>query len=1040
MPAGQTTESDAASTKAGSEPAMVEEQGGGSRHPLFSTLPEAPAPSVSSHVRKAQVRAALFRKKVEPVRVGRFILLERLGAGAMGEIYAAYDEQLDRRVALKLVRHGSELSRSDELLLREAQALAQVSHPNVVQIYEAGSHDGRLFIAMELIRGQTLTRWLGDVARLPRPQRQREILRSFIAAGRGLEAAHAAGVAHRDFKPDNVLVGDDGRVRVVDFGLARAVIDVRSAGEVAGGGQTITPDFAHGQTVRMEAEALSAGGSPSQPRLGRIGEPETVPASRPPKLTAARLTETGLVMGTPRFMAPEQIRGAIADHRSDQFSFCVALYHALYGAWPFSGERLQDLLNSIESRVLGSEHSAGVSAGVRNALRRGLSVDPSQRFASMGELLAALEPGLRRRREWVAGAVLVFFAFALLVHLRQEATDPCASAGDGIDAMWSVPQQGALQVAFAGTNLPYADTAWRGTKQRIDGYANGWRSEAIAACRVTHVDHVQSEQLLDRRMLCLERGRQQVGALVSELSRGVPETVQRAVEAAESLPDLHACSNTENMMYGLEPPPAAIARDIATVREQLARAFTLEQMGRAEESLALSRHARAITERLPYRPVHAEVLVQIARAVESRGTKEARTEAEALYFEALDIAEAERHEELAAVIWTQLVRLATRMDASMQQAHAWWRRNDAAVRRAGNSVRDRARIHHLLGEIYFRDGKFAEAADQQNRAIATLAGVSEQQTQLSRYYGALAKALEPLDRLDEALRLHERTLAIAVEALGSSHPNVIALQMNYARALAKQGQLDRARTLLEATLANMPASYRESHLDAGKLHTLLSDVSYRAGKLDDAIMHARTSLQVYERAKAPDTRLAEAYVALGNLESLRKNYREALAHYERALALRRPHLRPDHFQIGANEGLVAEALAGLGRYDEARARLDRAVPILDHSVSDREIRAWIYTLHGEVLVGQRQLRNAIPVLEQALPMQDGLADQSNTPRAMWALARALHALGKDPIRVRKLAEDASARFATLGPHEARNRDTVERFLERLPTGPASRSP
>src|SRR5262245_13552108 len=193
--------------------------------PSLPTVTE-PRGSVSANVRKAQVRAALFHKKLEPVRVGRFILLEQLGVGAMGEIYAAYDERLDRRVALKLVRHGSDLTvRADELLLREAQALAQVSHPNVVQIYEAGAHDGRLFIAMELIRGQTLTQWLQDASQMPRPHRSREILRRFIAAGRGLEAAHAAGVAHRDFKPDNVLVGRDGRVCVVDFGLARVLVD-----------------------------------------------------------------------------------------------------------------------------------------------------------------------------------------------------------------------------------------------------------------------------------------------------------------------------------------------------------------------------------------------------------------------------------------------------------------------------------------------------------------------------------------------------------------------------------------------------------------------------------------------------------------------------------------------------------------------------------------------------------------------------------------------------------------------------------------------
>src|SRR3954470_7383656 len=192
------------------------------RDPVPGMPPRLEAPNASS-LRKAQVRAALFHKS-EPIRIGRFVLLEPLGAGAMGEIYAAYDERLERKVALKLVRSGSSLTaKADERLLREAQTLAQVSHPNVVQIYEAGTYNGRLFIAMELVRGKTLTSWLRDAAQLPRAVRQREILRQFIAAGRGLEAAHAAGLAHRDFKPDNVLVGDDGRVRVGDFGLARAL-------------------------------------------------------------------------------------------------------------------------------------------------------------------------------------------------------------------------------------------------------------------------------------------------------------------------------------------------------------------------------------------------------------------------------------------------------------------------------------------------------------------------------------------------------------------------------------------------------------------------------------------------------------------------------------------------------------------------------------------------------------------------------------------------------------------------------------------------
>jgi eukaryotic-like serine/threonine-protein kinase len=1063
----------------------------------FPTQPGSASASVSSKVRKAQVRAALFRK-LDPVRVGRFILLERLGAGAMGEIYAAYDEQLDRRVALKLVRHGSELTiKADELLLREAQALAQVSHPNVVQIYEAGTHDGRLFIAMELIRGQTLTRWLADAAKLPRPQRQREILRRFIAAGRGLEAAHAAGVAHRDFKPDNVLVSDDGRVRVVDFGLARAVVDDLTPGAPAGSGsgpRRAVDDFAHGRTVRMSAGDLEISADPdtaptvgpfqavggravdsavdAHPRAaagpedergaegaddtgdpvapitavtpgaeqrtavlsgGRSGSPDHDSRPGPPRLRAAtRLTETGTVMGTPRFMAPEQIRGAIADHRSDQFSFCVALYHALYGAFPFPGERMQELLDSMERKVIDLEHGVGVAGRVRNALRRGLSIDPSRRFPSMGELLATLEPSIRRTGGWIAGAVLLLVA--AVVYLRSPSADPCGKAGDGLDRSWSPPHQLAVQAAFLRSDLPYAEVGWRGVKARLDDYARRWRGEAIGACRATYVERVQSEHVFDRRMLCLERERRHAAALVSELATGAPDAVLRGVEAAEALSAPDACGHVESALFAFEPPSPATADEVAEVREQLSRALTLERLGRAEESLVVAREARIAAERLDYPPLHAEALLEMARALDGRGVAAARNEAQELYFDALDIAEAVRHDQLAVEIWHRLVLLATRMDPGTQQAHAWWRRNAAAVRRIGNHPHLQARLYHRLGELYYRDSKYAQAADQHNRAIAAIADAPGQQVELSRYYAALAKALEPMDRVEEAIQLHERALKIAADALGSAHPHVLKLLGNYGKALEKRGRYDSARAVLEAALSGMPEAYREAHVDAGRLHAFLSDLSYTEGKLDDAAVQARRSLEIYQRAGAPEHLLAEAHVNLGNAELARKSFAAALALYRDALALRRRHLGDDHYQIGVNEGSIADALVGLGRYDEAMTHVREAERIFGRgSAREQAAQAWIRTVHGEVLVGQRQFATAASVLEATLLQLEaiGPADLGNAARAAWALARALHGLGKDPDRVRRLAEQARDQFAKLGPPEARNRDTVEQFLQRL---------
>jgi serine/threonine protein kinase len=224
-------------------------------------------------------------------QVGRYVLLDAVGSGGMGVVYAAYDPELDRKVAIKLLRFdrlGSEAGERDRLRLqREAQAIARLSHPNVVHVYDVGTFGDQVFVAMEFVAGRTLRQWAEEE---PRPWR--EVVDRFALAGRGLAAAHAAGLIHRDFKPDNVLLGDDGRVRVVDFGLARPA----------------------GQQPAPEGERTPSGGTLAHP-----------------------LTEWGVVVGTPAYMAPEQLRGEASDERSDQLSFCVSLYETLYGERPFPG-------------------------------------------------------------------------------------------------------------------------------------------------------------------------------------------------------------------------------------------------------------------------------------------------------------------------------------------------------------------------------------------------------------------------------------------------------------------------------------------------------------------------------------------------------------------------------------------------------------------------------------------------------------------------------------------------------------------------------
>jgi predicted Ser/Thr protein kinase len=295
-------------------------------------------------------------------RLGRYTVLERLGAGAMGVVYRAEDPELGRKVALKLL-HRPDASLTDRLV-REARSMAQVNHPNVVAVYDVGEADGASYIAMELVEGQSLRAWQAT------PRTVNEVVEAYIAAGRGLAAAHAAGIVHRDFKPDNCLVGGaDGRVRVTDFGLAAA--------------------------------RPSAGVQPSE--LPTIGD--------------VNLTTSGSVLGTPAYMAPEQFSAGNVDARTDQFNFCVSLYEALYGQRPFAGKTFPELGENVcEGRVRPAPPASKVSGALRAIILRGLAVKPGDRFPTMDHLLTELGRDRARpwrRTAWIAVAIAGLLAIGL---------------------------------------------------------------------------------------------------------------------------------------------------------------------------------------------------------------------------------------------------------------------------------------------------------------------------------------------------------------------------------------------------------------------------------------------------------------------------------------------------------------------------------------------------------------------------------------------------------------------------------------------------
>ncbi len=333
---------------------------------------EVSGASLSSHLdsctscRKAVAEAASDEPRTPftvqtGARVGRYEVDALLGSGAMGSVFAAHDASLDRRVAIKLL-HATGDAQSRARLEREAQAMARLNHPHVVTVHELGDWPGGRFIAMELVEGQTLDAWLPTA----RPEERRRVL---LDAGRGLFAAHQAGVVHRDFKPHNLLVGVEGRVRVTDFGLSRP---------------------SEGDSAREESGGLLA-------------------------------TAHGALVGTPAWMSPEQLDGRTAEARSDQFAFCVVWVEALTGRRPFQGESKAALREAMRGpAVLGSE----LSSVERAAVRRGLSEDPAARFDSMEALLTALVR--RPRAPWLAGVGVAVLLAALGGAWRSTTNEPPA--------------------------------------------------------------------------------------------------------------------------------------------------------------------------------------------------------------------------------------------------------------------------------------------------------------------------------------------------------------------------------------------------------------------------------------------------------------------------------------------------------------------------------------------------------------------------------------------------------------------------------------
>ncbi len=826
--------------------------------------------------------------------LGRYLIVDRLGAGGMGVVYRAFDPDLDRSIALKLVSvdsHGdSESDQERARLLREAQAMARLSHPNVIPVFDVGILDQAVFVAMELVDGVTLRQWLRE-----RERSVAEILEVFREAGRGLAAAHAADLIHRDFKPDNVMVGHDGRVRVLDFGLARAT-----------GSAT---------TQSQEVDDL------------RVSAPGSLERS---------MTVAGAVMGTPAYMSPEQHLGAPVDAAADQFALCVAMFEALFGARPFGGDTLATLsLAVLQGKITvppGARSKA--PAWLLAVLTRGLSVDAEARYPSMHALLEALshDPARRRRRWALGGGAVAVLAVGTVAGAWLAGGTPapstappmCTGASEAFASTWSPTRRDAIGEAFVATGLPYAAATWSATAARIDAVAEAWIAQHTEACRATRVTGQQSDALMDLRMACLDRQRQRVDALATAMAEPDAEGIGRAFDAARHLPDPARCGDVEALRARIPQPddPAALAQ-LQELRPAIAQVTAQLALGHPRAAREQLEPLLPQVESLDFPPLSAEALRLHADLQDETGdVKDARRTLERAYAAATAAGDAR---------WAATIAHALAFTVGYQLADAdgglrWVELGRASLRRLGGDADLAALLDGAEGSTLVAAGRDEEALVAHGRARDHWRAIDPNSPDLAAVLDSIGAVHVRRGEIDTAVELHREALALKRAAYGERHPQVAASARELGAALSQAHRYPEARTQLELALEiNRESRGGQTQYVA----TLLDDIGRilrRQDKLDEAIEHHRQALEIWEAVLGdahPD--LGVSVLNVGYTLNAAGRFADALAQFERALTIFEGSVGKDHPYVVYASNSIASANIDLERYAVAQVHLERVL-------------------------------------------------------------------------------------------------------------------
>jgi tetratricopeptide (TPR) repeat protein/predicted Ser/Thr protein kinase len=953
--------------------------------------------------------------------IGRYVVLEEVGRGGMGRVLRAYDPKLQREVALKQVRSDACDDQAFPRLVAEARAMAKLSHPHVVSVFDVEAlPSGELVLVMEHVSGQTLKAWIeeGD-------HDWRDVVDKLRQAGQGLFAAHTAGVLHRDFKPANALVTPDGTVKVMDFGLAKP------------------------STMPIA----------SRDTLVEITDSDT-------------LTRAGSVMGTPRYMAPEQHRGDPLGPAVDQYALCVVLWEALCGKPPFPGPEL------LRDKQAGPPRWPRVSVPrpITDAIVRGLSPSPPDRWPSLAELLQALawDPAQRRTR-WTMGAagLALLGTGALAWHgWSSAAAERCRGAEQQLAGIWDDARRVEVHDAMLGIGKPYATAAWERTEHALDAYAKAWAAMHEQACEATTVRGEQSATVLDLRMACLHRAAVDLHATVDALADADADVVQEAHELVAGLRPLSRCADIEALTQDVEPPLPEQAPAVEATRVRLAEARAQLEAGRYAQAQAALEAAQGLVGAVEYGPVHTEVTLLRGRLRQVQGEY---AQAEVTLSEAVELAAHwGQRQELGAAAANLLYVV-----GYDQQRTAEALRYQALAEglAEGDPVRE-ADVANNLGSIFYVQGKLEEAAAQ-HRAAQTLyeQALGPEHPHVAMARNNLANVLDSAGKYEAALAEHRSVLALREAMLGPEHPDIAASHNNVGTTLGSLGRYADAAASLRTAQALWEQALGPESVMVALARANLATVLHRQGEYARAESEHRAVLALRTKALGPSHPLvAMAHVNIGATLMGQHGYAEAEQEFRAALAVQEPALGSDHPDVATWRSNLAAALVGQERYAEAEQEFREALPRqeaalgpdhpevagarnnlaealhrqgkLQAAVAEHRkvLAVWEPALgadHEYVAMSRHNLASVLLELghvQEALPLAERAWARRSEPdvpavqraETAFLLARALwqpHASGSERKRARELAEAALRAYGDAQGVDADEPREVERWLD-----------